>query len=650
MGAAAWAMPSVGRRAWATQHGGFDDPDAGTGLSLGVASFDPTPDSVLLWTRVDDPADMGTVEVKIVDPDAGGLTVGPAWMAVDPGLVADPQSADQTITVDVATLLAANGISGGLVDGRSYTYTFRAGADGHHESATGTTRTLSGDPQRLRLAVASCQDWQLGHYAAWRDVAATDLDAVLFLGDYIYEYGSYGVGEEFTHADGIAYPTHHGRTHVVRPHRPATSTPGGIVVGTTSVPEAQHLDEYRDRYRLHRTDPALRLAHRAHPFICVWDDHEVAGDRYADGAVNHGDDENGDPREDPDSEFHVPYDDRRANGEQAYQEYLPGRLGTHPDTDELTTYRSLRLGSLAELTLLDSRTFRDRNASDASNRDFNPLNNRDVPAISDEGRTILGEWQKEQLKNSWRNAQDGGVRWKLVGNQLMMSPLNLASFPDVAGQVAEDFTKGSGEPLPVTWHRDGIPVNIDQWDGYHAERRELLTFLRHGVDGRTGDGEHALKQVHDVVPGASGIQNVVFLTGDIHIHWSMECHLDWGDAGVDDPVAVEFVGAGISSENFNERIGDLSIGRPLPHGSSGAISRAAIATNRHLRFADFDSNGWVYVDVDRDRVHAEHRVLIDAPGANPVENPMASSLTAPGASWMVTPGLSRLLPDLPRLA
>lgn len=544
-------------------------PTACPGFSLGVASFDPTHDGVLLWTRADAADDVRYVVVEATDPDRvpdslAGLPVVAAGQAVPNG--------DRTFVAEVT----------GLEPGRVYWYQFVGGGQA---SAVGRTRTAPLDASRLRIALTSCHDYQQGFYAVWRDIAAQDLDLVLFVGDYIYEYESY------LPTDRRTWP---------RIHVDARGEPVG---------EAYTLEDYRQRYRLYRSDPDLQLAHRLHPFVCVWDDHEVAGDRWTDGAVNHGD------NEDPDA---IPYAARAAAGVQAYFEYLPARGRVDPRS----VYRRLRWGELADLILLDSRTFRSEGVG-GTNRNFNPISNIDEPGISDPDRTILGAEQKAWLKAMLR---DAGDRWKLIGNQLMMAPLNLVTLPDALGALVAELTAAEG--MPVTYHPDGLPVNTDQWDGYQPERRELLGFLR----GDEGGGP-----VHDVV----------VLSGDIHTGWVSELYVEQGDAPVRDPVAVEFVCPGISSENFNERLGMLSIGRPFPHGSTNVIGPAALANNRHVRYVDFDSNGYVLVEVTPERVVAWQRVLgPPLSDANPVEDPASTVRDATLGAFEVRRGTARLLPHV----
>lgn len=224
----AWAGPPLlSRVASASQGWG---PDSGL-FAYGVASGDPLPSGITLWTRAKGPS--GIPDVTSVD-----------WkLALDPEFSTIVVSGSSGVSVenDYCAVVAVDGLDPGM----NYYYKFEAGTD---TSPIGRTRTAP-DPASsvngLRFAIASCQDFQAGYYHAWKHMAQQDLDFVMFLGDYIYEYGT----EE----------------HRLRPHDPS----GEIFT----------LDDYRRRYRHYRGDPWLREAHRLHPFIVVWDDHEVANDR-----------------------------------------------------------------------------------------------------------------------------------------------------------------------------------------------------------------------------------------------------------------------------------------------------------------------------------------------------------------------------------
>ena len=552
-------------------------------FEYGVASADPTADGVVLWTRVSEPVTHLTWEVAI--PSDGP---GPDF---SPGLVVASGSApvlpdgDGTVLVDVTGL---------PVPGQHYWYRFRTPVGA--TSITGRTKTAPapGSLDPVRLAIASCQDFQAGYYHAWRSIAMRpDLDAVIFLGDYIYEYS---VGDGSRH---------------VRSHDPEHET--------------ITLDDYRRRYRTYRSDRWLRAAHAMHPFITVWDDHEVANDRWSipgpGGAENHQPDSEGD------------YGARLDGAMKAFFEYIPVRR-PDPVGEPWRIYRALAFGALADLNMLDTRSYRNQ-ALGSLNANLDPTANLN-PGLSDPDRTILGSAQKAWLKDRLATSS---ARWKLIGNQVMASHLNVIGLPDV---LAAPVSEATGEPLPAKVHRDGLPINSDQWDGYKVEHREMMEFLAK-PSGDLGPTDRALGY-------PDRIRNVVFLTGDIHISWVFETVVNPGDAPTEQPVAVEFVGPGISSINLNERLGELMrFGGPLPHGISRPVVPAAMALNRHLRWADLDANGYVVISIDTERVRADYHLVENPPFdlvSNPVENPDAVVGLAPGGSWQTFDGTSRVVPAL----
>lgn len=370
--------------------------DAAGVFRHGVASGDPLTDRVILWTRVS-PRDGAPIAVRweiARDPDFRRI--------VNEGVVTALPARDFTVKVDAM----------GLEPARTYYYRFNARGEA---SPIGRTRTVPEETvSRLRLAVASCSNLPFGYFNAYRHIAARgDLDLVLHLGDYLYEYAPN------TYGDGSA---------LGRAHAPAH--------------EIVSLTDYRTRHAQYKSDPDLQEAHRQHPWICVWDDHESANNVWRDGAENH----------DPD-EGEGAWEDRRAAAVRAYHEWLPIR--EQPGAGGPHIYRSFRLGNLANLIMLDTRLHgRSRQVEDRSNR----------AALDAADRTILGAdqqaWLAEQLRLSVRQ----GSAWHLIGQQLMFAQL-----------IAED----------------GLPLNPDQWDGYTASRNAIFDQLEaEGIDDMvvlTGD-------------------------------------------------------------------------------------------------------------------------------------------------------------------
>ena len=340
--------------AMALAAGGAQAAPAAYPFRLGVASGSPLPDSVILWTRiVTDP--LGTNPMPPI-----ALTVrwevahdeGFRRIAAQGSTVAAPALA-HSVHVDVK----------GLAPGRWYWYRFMLD---DAVSPVGRTRTAPAAaelPAVLKLAVASCQHWEFGSYAAHRHIAAAAPDLVAFLGDYIYEWGPYR----------LEHPARAQRSH-----------------------ESFTLDQYRARYAQYKTDPDLQAAHRAAPWIVTWDDHEVANDYSPER------DERLDPR----------FTERRAAAYQAFYEHMPLRLPAG------RIYQRYDWGRLARLHVLDDRQYRDRHACVPAGRGGSASVTRACAALRDPGRTMLGREQEAWLAEGLRGAN---ARWNLIAQQTPMA-------------------------------------------------------------------------------------------------------------------------------------------------------------------------------------------------------------------------------------
>ena len=328
-------------------------------FALGVASGDPTSSAVILWTHV-------TTGSSLADkPD---WTV--AW-----DVAHDEQFTRLAASGTAATLPAAATTvhvdAGGLAPDTWYFYRFRSDA---FASTVGRTRTLpaaDAAPTGLRFGFASCQDWQGGYYAAHRDVAASKLDLVVWLGDYIYEYGP----------DPAA----------VRPHT------GGVC--------ATYAD-YAARYALYRSDPDLQAAHASCPWLVIWDDHEVENN-YADATSEKAGTDPGAFRA------------RRAQAYQAWWDFTPTRLA-RPTGPDLKIYRDLTFGRLAHVFLLDGRQYRSNQACGAADQGINlapPCEEWSQP-----DRTMLGADQERWLLDGIGAST---ATWNVVGNQVVLSDARL---------------------------------------------------------------------------------------------------------------------------------------------------------------------------------------------------------------------------------
>ncbi|MET7766502.1 alkaline phosphatase D family protein [Streptomyces sp. NPDC005393] len=472
----------------------------------GVASGDPLPDGILLWTRI-------TPTPDAVPGSGLGPSLEVTWEVAEDndfrtvaahGTVKATADADHTVKADVRGLRPATD------------YFYRFGVDGGVRSPVGRTRTTPAHDAAtdgVRFGVVSCANWEAGYFSPYRHLAArTDLDAVLHLGDYIYEYKS---GE---------YPA---QKYVVRRHDPTH--------------EIITLADYRTRHGKYKTDADAQALHAALPLIAIWDDHEFADNAWSGGAENHSPDVEGE------------WAQRMAAAKQAYFEWMPVRPSTQG-----TTYRRLRYGALADLHLLDLRSFRSQQASTGSG------------TVDDPDRTLTGRAQLDWLK-SGLTASD--TTWRLVGNSVMISPVAFGSLPaDLLGPLTELLGLPKG----------GLAINTDQWDGYTDDRRELLAHLT----------DHA-------------IGNTVFLTGDIHMAWANDVPVKAATYPLSRSAATEFVVTSVTSDNLDDLL------HVAPHTVSPAAAGAIRAANRHVKWVDMDSHGYGVLDVTPQRAQMDFYTVSD---------------------------------------
>jgi alkaline phosphatase D len=342
--------------------------DTADPFGLGIASGDPLPDGVILWTRlVRDVFDAGSLPARplpvgwqIAHDEHFGRVVR-AGVAV-----ARPELA-HSVHVDVR----------GLQPGREYFYRFRSGS---HLSPVGRTRTAPHpfvDPARLRFAVVSCQDFQNGYWPAFTALAAEDLDVLFHLGDYIYE------GDP-----GSPYPD---RVHVA---------PETVGLGQLST-----LADYRNRHAQYKGDPALRAAHTTVAWIAAWDDHETENN-YA-GLTDEVDDTGA--RLQTPEQFAV----QRAHAYQAYYEHMPIRAHLRPGSSELRIYRRFDFGRLARMNVLDTRQYRTDQPGGYPD-DLGP----EPPGQANTAGTLTGAEQERWLADGLTHSP---ARWNVIAQQVMMS-------------------------------------------------------------------------------------------------------------------------------------------------------------------------------------------------------------------------------------
>ncbi|KAI8999480.1 alkaline phosphatase [Gaertneriomyces semiglobifer] len=345
----------------------------------GVASGDPLADSVILWTKVT-PTTPQPVSVNY----QVSLTKDFAAI-ISQGTVLTSSEVDYTVKVDVS----------GLSPSTTYYYRFVVGDT---TSPVGRTKTLPAenvDPENVKLAVVSCSNLPYGFFNAYGNIAKKDVDMVLHLGDYIYEYGNgeYGDGSKF--------------------NPPRIPQPNAEILS---------LSDYRQRHAQYKTDPDLQAAHQSHPFITIWDDHEFTDNATPDGAANHQANEG-------------PWSVRRLNAIRAYFEYMPIRQAATDHFGKI--YRSFKVGKMLDLIMLDTR-----------------MHGMDNGTSADPSKNLLGKTQESWLHSTLSASKSRGAYWRVLGNQVIMAPLTIVGvnpsalegwddFPDTRARLLSHLTSNS---------------------------------------------------------------------------------------------------------------------------------------------------------------------------------------------------------------
>ena len=489
-------------------------------FGFGVASGDPTDRELLLWTRV-------TPSPDAVPGSGLGARTRVDWeVAADEafttivkrGTTTTDASRDHTVKVVVRSLQPYT----------RYWYRFRTLGATSPVGRTQTAPDVHGETNALRLAFVSCSNYTGGFFTAYRGIAARDdLDLVLHLGDYLYEYGNgadrYGPGA----------------LRGVRDHQPPT--------------EMVSLADYRIRHALYKTDPDLQATHQRHPWIVIFDDHEITNDAYATGAENH------DTQDDPDTDYTEPgypagirpegeFLARRQRAFQAYLEWMPIRepeTWQHERHEGVQFFRRFTFGDLAELSVIETRQNRSQQVPATVNGAINP-------ALADPDRHLP---EPEQMRWLTRGITRSRATWHLIGNQTVVAPVYA---------------------VPRTGVLPGQVFNTDQWDGYQADQRGLLQAM---ADAETADA--------------------VVLTGDIHSSWANDLPLDTASYRADrNSVGVEFVCPSVTSNGFKEAVGSAA--------AATATTAAFQAANPWVRYLEGIGHGYVVLDVTPERVQADY--------------------------------------------
>ncbi|QDE32703.1 alkaline phosphatase D family protein [Shewanella polaris] len=520
-----------------------DDDDLVSGQFLqGVASGDPATDAVILWTRVT-PDVEGDITVSwevATDSDFSQLVTN--------GETVTNQSRDYTVKVDAV----------GLEAGQRYYYRFKAGDT---VSEMGQTRTLpEGSVDSVKLAVMSCANFPAGYFNVYEMAAQQDdLDAVVHLGDYLYEYAR---GE---------YASEH-----------------AVELDREVLPEGELflLEDYRTRYSQYRSDSSLQKLHAKVPFITVWDDHEVANDTWKDGAENHNDGE-GD------------FDERKQAALQAYFEWLPIRPWSEGNHEEI--YRSFNYGNLVDLHMLDTRVLaRDKqleygNYIDSATGSFD--SSTFAADVTDTNRTLLGQTQLLWLQQTLLQST---AKWQVLGQQVLMGKMlmpaaiatqqmSIPQFAELAGLAqlaaraqAGDSTLTVEELTYLQANQDkltpeviallqlpSIPYNLDAWDGYAYEREVIYATAK------------------------SLNQNLVVIAGDTHNAWASDLTDIDGDV-----VGVEFATSSVSSPGLEYYLG-------LADDEMPATEAAIVSLISDLKYANLKDRGYLLLTFTQDEVRSD---------------------------------------------
>jgi alkaline phosphatase D len=453
----------------------------------GVGSGDPLQDRVLLWTRISGVTGDVTYRWTLdpVDRKGGGKR--------GDGITGPDR--DHTVKVDVVN----------LEPGRAYNFQFECEGV---KSPVGRTRTLPEGPTKdAVLAVCTCALYPNGYFNAYGAIAKLPrVDAIVHLGDYIYEYGG---------------PGSYGMESAVageRPHDPPH--------------ECLSLADYRRRHAQYKTDPQLQAAHARAPWIVVWDDHETANDSWQGGAENHQPAAEGD------------WNLRKAAAIKAYYEWMPIR---EPQGGGFSINRSFDFGDVASLFMLETRL---------TARDHQLYPDKEMPAeptpaelaawrarLNDPARKMMSATQEAWLGKAMAESVKAGRPWQVIGNEVVMARLNTPPVKKIMGEAA--YAKATGELSKTAANRVarieanaalGLPWGVDMWDGYPADRQRFYGLVQ------------------------KARANAVVLSGDSHAFWANE--LFDAEAG-GKRVAVEFGTAAISSSGPGVAVAPVPLGEVM---------------------------------------------------------------------------------------
>ncbi|GEK11245.1 alkaline phosphatase D family protein [Pseudoalteromonas peptidolytica] len=497
----------------------------------GVASGDPLSDKVILWTRVTPQGNPSSVALTLQVSESQDFGV----LLQSHQLVAQAKN-DYTVKVDLSDLSANS----------QYFYRF---VTTETHSPIGRCKTLPvNDVNQVKLAVMSCANYPAGYFHVYAEAAKrNDLDAVLHLGDYIYEYGMGGYATD-------------------------NATQMGRALESDNAEEIISLNDYRLRYAKYRTDPGLQALHANTPFIAVWDDHEVCNDSYLDGAENHNEGEG-------------EYSDRKLAALQAYYEWMPVRPMVKGQLESL--YRKFEFGDLLSLYMLDTRHESRAKSLDYQNY-IDPLSGQlDITGFQADltapTQQLLG---LEQLTWLTDNMKTSSAKWQVLGQQVLMTKMMipaelLMSLANPSAQMSAQLSELAqiktrliaGDPTLTVQEKARVdftaPYNLDAWDGYPIEREVILQTAK------------------------AANKNLVVVAGDTHNAWSGKLCNTKGEV-----CGYEYATASVSSPGLEHY---------LQLSDEQALQFAEVLTLLvdDLEYANIHQRGYLTLNISKEKIESE---------------------------------------------
>ena len=508
----------------------------------GVASGDPLHDRIILWTRLTPNDNAARLEVvwEIASDEA-------FKQLVNTGKVQTNAAQDFTVKVDADRLQA----------GTEYYYRFRFG---NTVSAVGQTKTLPQRSDQVKFAVCSCSNYPAGYFHVYKEMAQeNNLDVIIHLGDYIYEYGQGGYATDDAKQLGRTFAADNDK-------------------------EIIKLDDYRKRYALYRTDADLQVAHQRYPFIVIWDDHELSNDTWEAGADNHQEGEGS-------------FIERQIAALKAYFEWMPIRPVA--ENDHLNIYRQFDFGGLVNLMMLDTRILARHKQLDYA--DYMTATGMDVARfmadLSSNSRSLLGvkqlQWLQAQLMQST-------AKWNVLGQQVLMSKMfipqellllleqvtsgnaTVETLAQIKQKIADLLTLKmrlkAGDPTLSAMDKARLstvaPYNLDAWDGYAYEREVVYGTLQ-----QLG-------------------KKAVVLAGDTHNAWAASLHTH----ATNHEVGVEFATSSVSSPGIEYYLN-------VPAAEMVELENAFKLLIDELDYCNLNQRGYLTVTFDHDQVVADWKFV-----------------------------------------